>query len=104
MDQNPSATSKAEGEGFFSPPLKEFGPRLTDVEKALYLSAISLLRAQHAPAVPLMKRIGWVKETIAMLDQARQLSGGQVFVVNWTAGVVRAQLPDRFHQKKKAEE
>src|SRR2546429_6429359 len=33
----------------------------------------------------------------------RSLSGGQVFVVNWTAGVVHAQLPSRFHQEKAAE-
>jgi glyoxylase-like metal-dependent hydrolase (beta-lactamase superfamily II) len=63
-----------------------------------------MLRAQHAPAVPLLKRIGWVKETIAMLERARQLSGGQVFVVNWIAGVVYAQLPNRFHQKKAAQD
>jgi glyoxylase-like metal-dependent hydrolase (beta-lactamase superfamily II) len=104
MAQYSSANRQAEGVEFFSARLKEFGPRLTDVEKSLYLSAIGLLRAQHAPAVPLLQRIGWVKETIAMLDQARQLSGGQVFVVNWTAGVVGAQLPERFHQRKKAQE
>src|SRR2546429_6375295 len=33
----------------------------------------------------------------------RSLPGGQVFVVNWTAGVVHAQLPSRFHQEKAAE-
>jgi glyoxylase-like metal-dependent hydrolase (beta-lactamase superfamily II) len=103
MAQYASANRHAEGAEFFSARLKEFGPRLTDVEKALYLSAIGLLRAQHAPAVPLLQRIGWVKETIAILDQARQLSGGEVFVVNWTAGVVHAQLPNRFHQRKAAQ-
>jgi glyoxylase-like metal-dependent hydrolase (beta-lactamase superfamily II) len=51
-----------------------------------------------------LHRIAWVKETIAILDKAKQLSGGQVFVVNWTAGVVHAQLPNRFHQRKAAEE
>jgi glyoxylase-like metal-dependent hydrolase (beta-lactamase superfamily II) len=104
MAQYASANRHAEGVEFFSARLKEFGPRLTDTEKALYLSAIGLLRAQHAPAVPLLQRVGWVKETIALLEQARQLSGGQVFVVNWTAGVVYAQLPDRFHQRKAAQD
>jgi len=101
--QYASANRHAEGVEFFSARLKEFGPRLTDTEKALYLSVIGLLRAQHAAAVPLLHRVRWVKETIAVLEQARQLSGGQVFVVNWTAGVVYAQLPDRFHQSKAAQ-
>jgi glyoxylase-like metal-dependent hydrolase (beta-lactamase superfamily II) len=102
MAQYASANRQAEGVDFFSARLKEFDPRLTDTQKALYLSVIGLLRAQHAAAVPLLQRIGWVKETIALLEQARQLSRGQVFVVNWTAGTVYAQLPDRFHQRKAA--
>src|SRR5712672_2483939 len=93
MAQYSNAHLQAEGAEFFSARLREFGPRLTDVQKALYLSAIGLLRAQHAQAVPLLRRIGYVKETIAMLERARQFSGGQVFVVNWIAGVVHAQLP-----------
>jgi glyoxylase-like metal-dependent hydrolase (beta-lactamase superfamily II) len=104
MGQYASANQHAEGAEFFSSRLKEFSPRLTDVQKALYLSAIGMLRAQHASAVPLLQRIGWVKETIAVLDQAKQLSGGQVFVVNWIAGVVHAQLPGRFHQRKAAQD
>jgi glyoxylase-like metal-dependent hydrolase (beta-lactamase superfamily II) len=102
MAQYASANRHAEGAEFFSARLKEFEPRLTDVQKALYLSASALLRAQHASAVPLLERIGWVKETIAMLDRAKQLAGGQVFVVNWIAGTVLAQLPDRFHQRQAA--
>src|SRR5262249_12891926 len=104
MAQYLSANRQAEGAEFFLTKLKEFEPRLTNVQKALYLSAAGLLRAQHASAVPLLHRIGWVKETIAMLDRAKQLSGGRVFVVNWIGGTVRAQLPDRFHQRKAAEE
>src|SRR5262245_40711111 len=88
MAQYASANKHAEGAEFFSARLKEFEPRLTDVQKSLYLGAIGLLRAQHAHAVPLLRRIGWVNETIAMLEQAKQLSGGQVFVVNWIAGTV----------------
>src|SRR6266446_4989661 len=100
MGQYSNANRQADGAEFFSARLTEFSPRLSDVQKALYLSAIGLLRAQHAPAVPLLHRIGWVKETLSALDRAKQLSGGQVFVVNWIAGVVRAQLPNRFHQRK----
>ena len=77
-----NANMQGEGAEFFLARMKEFGPRLTDAQKALYLSAIGLLRAQHAPAVSLLHRAGYVKDTIAMLEQAKELSGGQIFVVN----------------------
>ena len=104
MAEYSNANRQGEGAEFFSARLKEFGPRLTDVQKALYLSAIGLLRAQHASSVSLLHRVGYVKETIATLEQAKQLSGGQLFVVNWIAGIVHAQLPSLFHQKKAAQD
>ncbi len=104
MAQYSNANLHGEGAEFFSARLKEFGPRLTDVQKALYLSAIGLLRAQHASSVSLLHRVGYVNDTIAILEQAKQLSGGQVFVVNWIAGIVHAQLPSRFHQKNAAQD
>ena len=103
MAQYANANIPGEGVEFFSARLREFGPSLTDLQKALYLTAIALLRAQNASSVSLLHRIGYVNDTVAMLEQAKQLSGGQVFVVNWTAGVVHAQLPSRFHQEKAAE-
>src|SRR5216684_8030374 len=99
-----NANQQAEGAEFFTARLNEFGPRLTDAQKSLYLSAIGLLRAQHASSVSLLHRIGYVKDTIAMLDQAKQLSGGQIFVVNWISGVVRAQLPGFFRQRQAAQD
>src|SRR6516162_4379417 len=75
MGEYANANMSAEGAEFFSARLKEFEPRLSDAQKALYLSAIGLLRAQHAHDVPLLHRIGWVKETIAILDRAKTLSG-----------------------------
>jgi glyoxylase-like metal-dependent hydrolase (beta-lactamase superfamily II) len=99
-----NANQAMEGAEFFSARLNEFGPRLSDPQKALYLSAIGLLRAQHASSVSLLRRIGYVKDTIARLDEAKRLSGGQIFVVNWISGVVRAQLPSFFHQKQTAED
>jgi len=65
-------------------------------------SAIGLLRAQNASSVWLWHRMGYVKDTVAMLEQAKELSGGEVYVVNWIAGIVYAQLPGRFHQKEAA--
>jgi glyoxylase-like metal-dependent hydrolase (beta-lactamase superfamily II) len=98
-----NANLQGEGVEFFSARLKEFDPRLTAAQKALYLSAIGLLRAQHASSVSLLHRIGYVKETISILEQAKQLTGGQVFVVNWIAGIVHAELPRQFDQRKAAE-
>ncbi len=104
MAEYSNSNRQGEGVEFFSARLKEFGPRLTNAQKALYLSVIGLLRAQRAPSVSLLHRVGYVKETIATLEQAKQLSGGQVFVVNWIAGIVHAQLPSLFHQKKAAQD
>src|SRR5713226_5697546 len=99
-----NANQQAEGAEFFTARLNEFGPRLTDAQKSLYLSAIGLLRAQHASSVSLLHRFGYVKDSVAILDQAKQLSGGQIFVVNWISGVVRSQLPGFFHQKQAAQD
>jgi glyoxylase-like metal-dependent hydrolase (beta-lactamase superfamily II) len=104
MAQYSSANMQSEGAEFLSARLKEFGPRLTEVQKALYLSAIGLLRAQHASSVSFMQRVGYVKDTITILERAKQLSGGQVFVVNWIAGVVYSQLPGFFGQGKAAQD
>ena len=103
MAEYSNANLQGEGAEFFPARLNEFGPRLTDVQKSLYLSATGLLRAQHASSVSLLHRIGYVRDTIAILDRARRLSGGQVFVVNWIAGIVRTELPGFFHQRKAAE-
>ncbi len=98
-----NANQQAEGAEFLTARLNEFGPHLTDAQKSLYLSAVGLLRAQHASSVSLLHRIGYVKDTIAMLDQAKRLSGGQIFVVKWISGVVRSQLPSFFHQRRAAQ-
>src|SRR5262250_1896655 len=104
MTEFANSNLQAEGADFFSARLKEFEPQLTPVQKSLYLGIVGLLRAQHAASVPLLKRYGYVKDTIATLDQAKQASGGQVFVVNWIAGVVHTELPGYFHQRKAAQE
>jgi glyoxylase-like metal-dependent hydrolase (beta-lactamase superfamily II) len=104
MAQYSNANLQKDGIEFFSARLKEFGPQLTDAQKSLYLSAIGLLRAQNASSVSLLHRIGYVKDTIAMLEQAKQLSGRQIFVVNWIAGIVYAELPGFFHQQKAAQD
>lgn len=99
MGQYANANQRAEGIEFLSGLAKEFEPRLSDRDKSLYLAAIGLLRAGHANEVSLFKRIGWVRETIATLEEAKRLSGGQVFPVRWISGVVYAQLPGFFNQR-----
>jgi glyoxylase-like metal-dependent hydrolase (beta-lactamase superfamily II) len=103
MAQYSNLNLQGEGAEFISARFKEFEPRLADPQKALYLSAIALLRAQHASSVALLHRIGYVNDTIAMLDRARRMSGGQIFVVNWIAGVVHSELPGLFRQGQAAE-
>jgi len=66
-----NANQQADGVGFLSARLNEFGPRLTDAQKSLYLSAIGLLRAQRASSVSLLHRVGYVKDTIAMQTKPR---------------------------------
>jgi glyoxylase-like metal-dependent hydrolase (beta-lactamase superfamily II) len=104
MTEFANSNLQAEGADFFAARLKEFEPQLTLVQKSLYLGIIGLLHAQHASSVPLLRRYGYVKDTIATLDQAKQLSGGQVFVVNWISGIVHTELPGLFGQRKIAQE
>ena len=94
-----NANRDREGAEFFEARLAEFGPRLSDVQKSLYLSAIGLLRAGYAQDVSLLKRIDWVKETLRRLDEAKRLSQGQVFVVRWISGVVSARVPAFFGRR-----
>jgi glyoxylase-like metal-dependent hydrolase (beta-lactamase superfamily II) len=104
MTQYVNANRQGEGVEFFSTRLKEFEERLSPVQRSLYLGVIGLLRAQHAASLPLLRRYSYVKETIAILEQAKQLSGGKVFVVNWIAGIVHTEIPGFFGQRKAARE
>src|SRR5215471_15983357 len=58
MTEFANSNLQDEGAEFFSAHLREFEPQLTPVQKSLYLGIIGLLRAQHASAVPLLKRYG----------------------------------------------
>src|SRR5215470_15434247 len=99
MGQYANANRHREGIELFSSLLKEFEPRLSDRQRSLYLAAIGLLRAGCAEEVTFWKRIGWVKDTIAILEEAKRLSGGDIFIVRWISGVVYAQLPAFFNQR-----
>jgi glyoxylase-like metal-dependent hydrolase (beta-lactamase superfamily II) len=100
MAQFANAGRHVEGIAFFEDALKRFGPQLNDNRKAQYLLAIASLRASHANDVFLLQRVGWVRDTIALLDEAKRLSTGrQMFVSRWMSGVIRAQLPSIFSQR-----
>ncbi|HSB21977.1 MAG TPA: MBL fold metallo-hydrolase [Burkholderiaceae bacterium] len=103
MGQFANAGRHLEGIAFFEDALKRFGPRLNDNQKAQYLLAIASLRAGHANDVPLLERIGWVRDTLVLLDDAKRLSAGrQMFVSRWMSGVVRAQIPAFLGQREAA--
>lgn len=102
MGQFANANMHTEGIEYFSTVLKELSPNLSDPQKSLYLAAIALLRVGKADKVSLFRRVEWVKESIHLLEDAKRLSGGDIFIVRWIAGVVYAQLPDRFHQRETA--
>jgi len=104
MTEFANANRQAEGVEFFNARLREFDSRLTSVQKSLYLSIIGLMRAQHASSVSLLQRYSYVNDTIATLEQAKQLSGGQAFVVNWVAGIVHTEIPSFFRQGTAARE
>src|SRR5262245_46618503 len=80
MAEYSNANLQGEGAEFFEARLKEFDLRLTAAQKALYLSAIGLLRAQHATSISLLHRIGYVKEEISIFARDKELSGGRVFI------------------------
>jgi glyoxylase-like metal-dependent hydrolase (beta-lactamase superfamily II) len=99
VGQYANANLHREGAEQISALLHDFDSRLSDAQKALYLSAIGALRAGYADRVPLLARIGWVNDTITILEKARTLSGGDLFVVRWMTGVVYAQLPVFFRKR-----
>jgi glyoxylase-like metal-dependent hydrolase (beta-lactamase superfamily II) len=102
MGQFANANRPGDGVEFFTARLREAGPALGGTQRALYLAAIGLLRARQSSEIFLPRRIGWVKDTVATLEEAKRLSGGDIFVIRWIAGVVYAQLPGFFGQRSAA--
>lgn len=99
MAQFANAGRHAEGITYFEGVLQRFAPDLDDTRKALYLTALASLRAGHAPEVFVLQRIGWVRDTVKMLDEAKRLTRGEVFVTRWMSGIVRARLPGFFGER-----
>jgi hypothetical protein len=102
MAQFANAGRHAEGIAYFEQALQRFGPELNDVQRGLYLTALASLRAGFAQQVFVLKRVGWVRDTVQQLDEAKRLTGNNVFVVRWMSGFVRAQLPGFFDERERA--
>ena len=99
MGQFANANRHAEGAAFLDALRQRFDAQLNDTQRALYLTAIASLRAGHARDVFLLRRYGWVRDTVAMLDEAKRLTGGNVYVVRWMSGIVRSKLPGFFGER-----
>jgi glyoxylase-like metal-dependent hydrolase (beta-lactamase superfamily II) len=99
MAQFANAGRHAEGIDYFNGVLKRFETELGDTQRALYFTAVASLRAGHANDIFLLSRIGWVRDTVKLLDEAKRLTRGEVFVTRWMSGMVRAQLPGFFGER-----
>ena len=99
MQQFANANRHAEGITYFEDVLRRFDSNLTDNQKAQYLVAIASLRAGHANDVFLLKRLGWVRETLSLLDDAKRLTSNEMFIARWMSGVVRARIPSFFGER-----
>ncbi len=99
MQQFANAGRHVEGITYFEDILNRFSPGLTDQQKAQYLVAIASLRAGHADDVFLFKRLGWVRDTLALLDEAKRLTKDEMFIARWMSGVVRARIPALFGER-----
>ena len=99
MGQFANANRHAEGAAFFDDLLKRYDAQLNNGQRAHYVAVIAALRAGQANEVPLLKRYAWVRETVGMLDRAKQLTRDEAFIPHWLSGVVRTQLPGFFGER-----
>lgn len=91
-----NANQQAYGIDYLERYLDTYQDGLTDGERAQHLAALAILRATHADAVPLYKRIGWVWDTFDLLDEALALTGKKDPLVHWSAGVIYTRVPGFF--------
>ncbi|MEP6826015.1 MAG: MBL fold metallo-hydrolase, partial [Ramlibacter sp.] len=99
MGQYANANRHLEGANYLDALRRRFDPQLNDIQRALYLTAIAALRAGHADNVFLLQRVGWVRDTLAMLDEAKRLTNGRMFIARWMSGIVRSQVPGFFGER-----
>ena len=103
MQQYANAGRHLEGAAYLDELRRRFDGQLDDTGRALYLTAIASLRAGGANQVFVLKRIGWMRDTLAMLDEAQRLTRGQAFITHWMSGIVRSEMPGFFRERTTAE-
>ncbi|HZV64795.1 MAG TPA: MBL fold metallo-hydrolase [Telluria sp.] len=93
MAQFANAGRQGEGIEYFKQLRARFAKDPNAASQVWYLMAEAALRAGHAGDINLLSRVGYVREAVQMLDQAKRLAGSEAFMPRWMSGVVRAQLP-----------
>ena len=97
------ATSQQDaGLAVFAEIERKFGDQLSDDARSTYLAAVALLRATYADRIVLVRRIGWMRETFGILEQANQLAEEANPLVHWAAGVIYASAPRFFGKREDA--
>jgi len=103
MQQYANSGRHLEGASYIDELRRRFDGQLDDTQRALYLTAIASLRAGGASQVIVFKRIGWMRDTLAMLDEAQRLTHGEAFITHWMSGIVRSEMPGFFGERATAE-
>ncbi len=98
------ANQQNHGIALFAGILTQYGHGMAPELRAVYESALGVLRATHADAVPLSRRIGWVKESFELIETALRRTGGSHPIPHWAAGMVYAQVPWFFFKKAEAKQ
>ena len=61
--------------------------------RAIYESALGVLRATHSDRIPFHRRIGWVRESFELIETALDRTCSDHPIPHWAAGMVFAQVP-----------
>ncbi len=97
-----AANQQEYGIAFLEQMFARYGNRMRGDVRASYLAAHAILRATYAERVPLARRIVWVLDTFALLDEAEQLASEDNPLVHWSAGLIYAQVPWFFGKRDEA--
>lgn len=93
---------QAEGSAFFEQLLHLHAGSMSPSQELVYLSSLGILRAEAAEDVPLIGRIGWVNDTIEILERARAIGDNKVFFSRFAAALVYSRLPSMFGKEDQA--
>lgn len=96
-----AANQQQYGIPYFENILSRFRLWMTDEVRSNYLSAYALLRASYTEDIDIFSRIGWVRETFTILEDAKNLSKGNPLVY-WASGIIYAQVPSLFNKSEEA--